>query len=93
MPITPGSDGILESAEHGLELAREIGFPVMIKATAGGGGRGMRPCYEEDEFISLYDAASKEAIACFAAYAEDSCASVANSSPAASPHSRCKVIV
>lgn len=65
VPITPGSDGILESAEHGLKLAKEMGFPVMIKATAGGGGRGMRPCYEEKDFISLYDAASKEAIACF----------------------------
>lgn len=65
VPITPGSDGILESAEHGLKLAKEMGFPVMIKATAGGGGRGMRPCSDEKEFISLYDAASKEAIACF----------------------------
>lgn len=65
VPITPGSDGILESAEHGLKLAKEMGFPVMIKATAGGGGRGMRPCFEEKEFISLYDAASKEAVACF----------------------------
>ena len=65
VPITPGSDGILESAEHGLQLAKEIGFPVMIKATAGGGGRGMRPCFEEEEFVSLYEAASKEAIACF----------------------------
>ncbi len=65
VPITPGSDGILASAEDGLKQAKEIGFPVMIKATAGGGGRGMRPCFSEDEFISLYDAASKEAIACF----------------------------
>ncbi len=65
VPITPGSDGILESAEHGLKLAKEMGFPVMIKATAGGGGRGMRPCFDETEFTSLYDAASKEAIACF----------------------------
>ncbi|BDS07279.1 acetyl-CoA carboxylase biotin carboxylase subunit [Oceaniferula spumae] len=65
VPITPGSDGILESGEHGLKLAKEMGFPVMIKATAGGGGRGMRPCFEEKDFISLYDAASKEAIACF----------------------------
>lgn len=65
VPITPGSDGILESAEHGLKLAKDMGFPVMIKATAGGGGRGMRPCFEEKDFISLYDAASKEAIACF----------------------------
>ena len=65
VPVTPGSEGILESAEHGLELAIEMGFPVMIKATAGGGGRGMRPCFEEEEFISLYNAASQEAIACF----------------------------
>ena len=65
VPITPGSDGILESAEHGLEVAKEIGFPVMIKATAGGGGRGMRPCMDEDSFIDLYNQASQEAIACF----------------------------
>ena len=65
VPITPGSDGILASAEDGLKQAKKIGFPVMIKATAGGGGRGMRPCFSADEFISLYDAASKEAIACF----------------------------
>ncbi|MBK1831964.1 acetyl-CoA carboxylase biotin carboxylase subunit [Verrucomicrobiaceae bacterium R5-34] len=65
VPITPGSDGILESAEHGLKLAKDMGFPVMIKATAGGGGRGMRPCFDEKDFVSLYDAASKEAIACF----------------------------
>jgi len=65
VPITPGSDGILKDAQHGLKLAKKIGFPVMIKATAGGGGRGMRPCFEEEDFVSLYDAASKEAIACF----------------------------
>lgn len=65
VPITPGSDGILESAEHGLEVAKEIGFPVMIKATAGGGGRGMRPCIDEESFIDLYNQASQEAIACF----------------------------
>ncbi|MGB1258978.1 MAG: acetyl-CoA carboxylase biotin carboxylase subunit [Akkermansiaceae bacterium] len=65
VPVTPGSEGILESAEHGLELAKEIGFPVMIKATAGGGGRGMRPCPDEDQFIELYNQASQEAIACF----------------------------
>lgn len=64
-PITPGSEGILESAEHGLIVAKEIGLPVMIKATAGGGGRGMRPCFEESEFINLYNQASQEAIACF----------------------------
>ncbi len=65
VPVTPGSDGMLESAEHGLKLAKEIGFPVMIKATAGGGGRGMRPAMNEEEFISKYEQASQEAIACF----------------------------
>ncbi len=65
VPVTPGSDGMLEDAEHGLKLAREIGFPVMIKATAGGGGRGMRPCDVEENFIEMYNQASQEALACF----------------------------
>ena len=65
VPITPGSDGILKDAKEGLQIAKEIGFPVMIKATAGGGGRGMRPAFNENEFESLYNAASQEAIACF----------------------------
>ncbi|MGJ8672927.1 acetyl-CoA carboxylase biotin carboxylase subunit [Rubritalea sp.] len=65
VPVTPGSDGILDSAEHGLKLAKEIGFPVMIKATAGGGGRGMRPSFSEEDFIVHYNQASQEAIACF----------------------------
>lgn len=65
VPVTPGSDDVLKDAEDGLRLAKEMGFPVMIKATAGGGGRGMRPCFEEDKFIELYNQASQEAIACF----------------------------
>lgn len=65
VPVTPGSEGILESAAHGLKTAIEIGFPVMIKATAGGGGRGMRPSFSADDFIELYNQASQEAIACF----------------------------
>ena len=64
VPVTPGT-GILASAEEGLEAAKKVGFPVMVKATAGGGGRGMRPVFEESEFISLFQAASNEAIACF----------------------------
>jgi len=64
-PVTPGSDDVLKDAEHGLAVAREVGYPVMIKATAGGGGRGMRPCFSEDEFVNLYNQASQEAIACF----------------------------
>lgn len=65
VPATPGSDGILADAQEGLKIAKEIGFPVMIKATAGGGGRGMRPAFNENEFVELYEAASNEAIACF----------------------------
>ena len=64
VPITPGSE-IMPDAETALIEARKIGLPVMIKATAGGGGRGMRPCFKEEEFISLFHAASNEAVACF----------------------------
>jgi acetyl-CoA carboxylase biotin carboxylase subunit len=64
VPITPGSD-IMADAETAFIEAKKIGLPVMIKATAGGGGRGMRPCFKEEEFISLFQAASNEAIACF----------------------------
>ena len=64
VPVTPGT-GLLADAEEGLKAAKKIGFPVMVKATAGGGGRGMRPVFKEDEFISLFQAASNEAIACF----------------------------
>ncbi|OUV18342.1 MAG: acetyl-CoA carboxylase biotin carboxylase subunit [Verrucomicrobiaceae bacterium TMED86] len=65
VPVTPGSDGIVASTEEGLALAKGIGFPVMVKATAGGGGRGMRPVMDESEFESQFNAASKEAEACF----------------------------
>ncbi|MBK1833230.1 acetyl-CoA carboxylase biotin carboxylase subunit [Roseibacillus ishigakijimensis] len=64
VPVTPGT-GLLASAEEGLEEAKKIGFPVMVKATAGGGGRGMRPVFEEKDFISQFQAASNEAVACF----------------------------
>jgi acetyl-CoA carboxylase biotin carboxylase subunit len=64
VPITPGSE-IITDPDLALAKAREIGFPVMIKATAGGGGRGMRPCFHEDEFHSLFAAAANEAMACF----------------------------
>jgi acetyl-CoA carboxylase biotin carboxylase subunit len=65
VPVTPGSDGIVSGPADGLKIAREIGFPVMIKATAGGGGRGMRPAMDEAEFEAQFNAASKEAEACF----------------------------
>ena len=64
VPITPGSE-IINDPDEALKKAKEIGLPVMIKATAGGGGRGMRPCFKEEEFKSLFQAASNEAMACF----------------------------
>jgi acetyl-CoA carboxylase biotin carboxylase subunit len=64
VPITPGTDIITDPAEA-LNAARDMGFPVMIKATAGGGGRGMRPCFDEADFLKLFEAASNEAEAAF----------------------------
>jgi acetyl-CoA carboxylase, biotin carboxylase subunit len=64
VPCTPGSEIIIDIPEA-LEFSKNIGFPVMIKATAGGGGRGMRPCFNEEEFESLFKAASNEAKAAF----------------------------
>ncbi|QTN32140.1 acetyl-CoA carboxylase biotin carboxylase subunit [Akkermansiaceae bacterium] len=64
VPITPGSE-IIHDPDEAYAKAMEIGLPVMIKATAGGGGRGMRPCFKEEEFKSLFQAASNEAMACF----------------------------
>ena len=55
----------MPDAESAHEEAKKIGFPVMIKATAGGGGRGMRPCFRGEDFISQFQAASSEAIVCF----------------------------
>ena len=65
VPVTPGSEGIVETEEEAIELAEEIGFPVMIKATAGGGGRGMRPALNKASFVSAFHAARQEAEACF----------------------------
>jgi len=65
VPVTPGSDGVVIDEDEALEVARKIGFPVMVKATAGGGGRGMRPVFKEEDFKPLFRAASNEALAAF----------------------------
>ena len=62
LPIIPGSPPV-EDAESGIRIAREIGFPVMVKASGGGGGRGMRVVRSEGEFVENFDAARREAIA------------------------------
>ncbi|KAG6513062.1 hypothetical protein ZIOFF_023369 [Zingiber officinale] len=56
VPTVPGSEGLLQSTNEAVKLANEIGFPVMIKATAGGGGRGMRLAKEPEEFVKLLQA-------------------------------------
>ncbi|MCZ7614231.1 MAG: ATP-grasp domain-containing protein [Ignavibacteriaceae bacterium] len=54
VPVIPGSDGIVENVDQAKILAKEIGFPVIIKASAGGGGKGMRIVWDEDEFQKLF---------------------------------------
>ncbi len=61
VPVVPGSDGVLKSVEEAKALAKEIGYPVLLKATAGGGGRGIRICRNEEELIRNYEQASREA--------------------------------
>jgi acetyl-CoA carboxylase, biotin carboxylase subunit len=65
VPCVPGSEGLLESVEQAIELAPEVGYPVIIKATAGGGGRGMRIIWKEEEMRGHFESASKEAEAAF----------------------------
>jgi acetyl-CoA carboxylase, biotin carboxylase subunit len=65
VPTIPGSDGLVESEDALITIARKIGYPVMIKATAGGGGRGMRLVKEETDLIRLFQAAQGEAEAAF----------------------------
>ena len=60
-PVIPGSEGIVVDLKSALEEARQIGFPVFIKAVAGGGGKGIRIAYSEDEFAKLFVAARTEA--------------------------------
>ena len=65
VPVIPGSDGLLESVEQARHVAREMGFPVIIKATAGGGGKGMRVVWEDGELERAYNTAKAEALASF----------------------------
>jgi acetyl-CoA carboxylase biotin carboxylase subunit len=65
VPVIPGSEGLLESVEEGKELAKSIGYPVIVKATAGGGGRGMRIIKDENEFQKAWDDAKMESGAAF----------------------------
>ena len=65
VPVVPGSGGLLKELEPSLKLAKEIGYPVILKATAGGGGKGMRIVWNEGEFENAWLTASREAEASF----------------------------
>ncbi len=65
VPCVPGSEGLLESFEQTQQLAKEFGYPVMLKATAGGGGKGMRAVWKEEELLKAWESARQEAAAAF----------------------------
>ena len=66
VPTIPGSNGILDSLNEANKLAKKIGYPVMLKASAGGGGKGMRAIWKEDDLSKAWDSAKAESLASFA---------------------------
>ncbi len=65
VPTIPGSEGLLESFEHAKKLAAKMGYPIMLKATAGGGGKGMRAVWKEENLQKAWDSAKQESAAAF----------------------------
>jgi acetyl-CoA carboxylase biotin carboxylase subunit len=61
VPVTPGSDGIVESEQDAIKIAKKVGYPVMVKAVAGGGGRGMRAAHNDGSLVQGFHAARSEA--------------------------------
>jgi acetyl-CoA carboxylase biotin carboxylase subunit len=65
VPVLPGSDGVVTEESSAIEIARELGFPVIVKAAAGGGGKGMRVVMDETDFANAFVMAQAEALASF----------------------------
>src|SRR6185503_10218385 len=63
--ITPGFDGVIEHDEEAIEIAEKIGYPVIIKASADGGGRGMRIVHSREDLLTALNSAQQEALAAF----------------------------
>lgn len=65
VPVVPGYEGEIRDEAHALEIAKGIGYPIMIKASAGGGGKGIRVAHNDEEFLMGFKTAKTEAKACF----------------------------
>jgi len=65
VPVVPGSNGLLKNLKDGIKVAKKTGYPIILKATAGGGGKGMRIVWEEEDFENQWDSARQEAKAAF----------------------------
>lgn len=65
VPVIPGSDGEIFTAQEALEIAQDIGYPVMLKASAGGGGKGIRKVDKKEDLIAAFESASQEALSAF----------------------------
>ncbi len=65
VPVVPGSEGLLQSKEEAKLLAKQIGYPVILKASAGGGGKGIRIAYDENELLHAYELVKQEALVSF----------------------------
>jgi acetyl-CoA carboxylase biotin carboxylase subunit len=65
VPTIPGSEGLLKDVKQGIEIANKIGYPVILKATAGGGGRGMRQVWKDEDFEDAWNSARQESAAAF----------------------------
>ena len=65
VPVVPGSDGAVNTKEEAVKLAKEMGYPVLIKASQGGGGKGMRKAYSDEEVLMYFSEAKAEAESCF----------------------------
>src|SRR5207244_9055670 len=65
VPLVPGSDGLITTEDEALRIARNIGYPVLIKAAAGGGGRGMRVARNDHSLVAGFQSARQEAEAAF----------------------------
>ncbi|MCD6521751.1 acetyl-CoA carboxylase biotin carboxylase subunit [Candidatus Calescamantes bacterium] len=65
IPVIPGSEGVVETPEEAIKVARSLGYPVMVKAQAGGGGKGMRIAHNDGKLVSIFHTAQREAEAAF----------------------------